>query len=101
VLHALQNKNKKVGIQTTDLNRTHRERLMKNGFLKEVTKGWYIATNPTEKVGGSSSWYTSYWKFCGQYLNEKYNNDYCISAEQAVLIHSGNTNIPVQLVVGL
>ncbi len=99
VLHALQNKNKKVGIQTTDLNRTHRERLMKNGFLKEVTKGWYIATNPTEKVGDSSSWYTSYWKFCGQYLNEKYNNDYCISAEQSVLIHSGNMNIPVQLVV--
>ncbi len=99
VLHELQNKNSKVGIQTSDFNRTHRERLIKNGFLKEVTKGWYIATNPTEKVGDSTSWYTSYWKFCEQYLNEKYKNDYCISAEQSLLIHAGNTNIPVQLVV--
>tara|TARA_R110000868_G_scaffold184479_6_gene426108 strand:- start:3895 stop:5445 length:1551 start_codon:yes stop_codon:yes gene_type:complete len=99
VLHELQSKNNKVGIQTSDLNRTHRERLIKNGFIKEVTKGWYIATNPTEKVGDSTSWYTSYWKFCGQYLKAKYKNDYCISAEQSLLIHSGNTTIPAQLVV--
>ena len=31
-------------IKSTTLSRTHRVRLLNNGFLKEVTKGWYIAT---------------------------------------------------------
>lgn len=99
VLHELQKKNDLVAIRTSDLNRTHRERLVKNGFLKEVTKGWYIGTNPMEKSGESTSWYTSYWKFCAQYLKQKYGEDYCISAEQSLLVNSGNKNIPPQLVV--
>ncbi len=33
-----------VGIHTDDIpNVRHRQLLVKNGFLREVTKGWYIA----------------------------------------------------------
>jgi hypothetical protein len=32
-----------VAIRAADLSRAHRERLLKNGFLQEVMKGWYIA----------------------------------------------------------
>ena len=28
-----------------DLSRTHRERLLRNGFLREVMKGWLISTH--------------------------------------------------------
>lgn len=98
-LHEMQHKDGLIAIQTSDINRTHRERLLKNGFLKEVTKGWYITTNPVENTGDSTSWYTSYWQFCEQYLTEKYKKEYCISAEQSILRHAGNNNIPVQLVV--
>ena len=31
-----------VAIQTKNITRTHRERLVKSGFIKEVMKGWYI-----------------------------------------------------------
>src|SRR5260370_1430896 len=42
VLHKLQNANGAAAIRARDLTRTHRERLLKNGFLQEVMKGWYI-----------------------------------------------------------
>ncbi len=31
-----------IALRATDLTRTHRVRLIKNGFLQEVMKGWYI-----------------------------------------------------------
>jgi len=31
-----------IAIRSKDMSRTHRERLLKAGFLKEVMKGWYI-----------------------------------------------------------
>ncbi len=46
-------------IKSTALSRVHRERLAKNGFIKEVTKGWYIATPSDEQQGDSTSWYAS------------------------------------------
>ena len=55
ILRNLQDKKGIVAIKTSEINRTHRERLSKNGFLQEVAKGWYLAANPNEQVGDSSS----------------------------------------------
>jgi fido (protein-threonine AMPylation protein) len=98
-LNALTSAKGVVGIRTSDLSRVHRERLLKNGFIKEVTKGWYIPANPDERPGDSTSWYISYWKFCAEYLKDKYGEEYCLSAEQSLLMHAGNTTIPHQLIV--
>ena len=38
-------------IRARDLPRTHRERLLANGFLQEVIKGWYIPSRPDEVEG--------------------------------------------------
>jgi hypothetical protein len=40
-------------LRARDLTRTHRERLLANGFLQEVIKGWYIPSRPVppEEVG--------------------------------------------------
>jgi len=40
-LRALQDRSI-VAVRSRNLARTYRERLVKNGFLKEVMKGWYI-----------------------------------------------------------
>lgn len=37
-----------VAHHTKEISQLHRERLMKNGFLKQVAKGWYFATNPSD-----------------------------------------------------
>lgn len=88
-----------VAIRARDLTRTHRERLIKNGFLKVVMKGWYIPSAPDEAEGDSTSWYASYWTFCAAYLNERFDNDWCLSPEQSLSLHAGNWTVPVQLLV--
>ena len=53
-----------VAVRSGDLTRTHQERLLKNGLLLEVMKGWYISANPDAAAGGeSTSWVASFWAF--------------------------------------
>lgn len=88
-----------VAIQTKKMTRTHRERLVKSGFIKEVMKGWYISARPEESTGESTAWYASFWSFCGDYLKSRFGNLWCLSPEQSLRIHSGNWNVPNQLLV--
>ena len=86
-------------VRSSDLTRTHRERLIKHGFLQEVMKGWYIPSRPNEKAGESTAWYASYWSFCTSYLTSRFGDSWCLSPEQSILLHTGNTHIPKQLLV--
>ena len=88
-----------VAIRSSDLSRTHRERLVKNGFLKQVIKGWYIPSRPDEAPGDSTAWYASFWDFCVAYLSERFGKDWCLSPEQSLSLHAGNRTVPVQLLV--
>ena len=88
-----------IAIRSKDMSRTHRERLLKAGFLKEVMKGWYIPSRPDENAGESTAWYTSFWGFCAQYLSDRFGTDWSLSPEQSLIIHAGNTTVPAQLLV--
>ena len=88
-----------IALRSKDISRTHRERLLKAGFLKEVMKGWYIPSRPDENAGESTAWYTSFWGFCAQYLSDRFGNDWSLSPEQSLMIHAGNTTVPAQLLV--
>jgi len=88
-----------VAIKASDLTRVHRERLLKNGFIKEVVRGWYISVPHDEVIGDSTSWFTSFWQFCSRYLTDRYGEDYCVSAEQSLAFHAGNTTVPSQLII--
>ncbi len=98
VLKKLQDKGV-VAIHTKAMTRTHRERLVSNGFVKEVMKGWYIPARPDEPNGESTAWYASFWDFCADYLKSKFGEEWCLSPEQSLIIHSGNWNVPGQLLV--
>ena len=88
-----------VAIRSSDLKRTDRERLVKNGFLQPVMKGWYIPSRPGEVAGESTAWYASFWNFFASYLNERFGTDWCLSPEQSLLLHTGNRSVPRQLLV--
>jgi len=88
-----------VAIRTASLSRTNRERLMENGYIREVYKGWYMATSPGEQAGSSGAWFSAYWPFCAQVLEDMYEKNWCISPEQSLLIHAGNWTIQPQLIV--
>jgi len=86
-----------VAIRSRDLSRTHRERLLKNGFLQEVMKGWYIPTDSRGEPGDSTPWYASFWDFTAAYLHERFGNDWCLAPEQSLTLHAGNWTVPTML----
>ena len=88
-----------VAIRSRDLSRTHRERLVKNGFIQEVIKGWYIPSRPDETTGESTSWYASFWDFCASYMTSRFGEDWCLSPEQSLALHTGNMTVPKRLLV--
>jgi hypothetical protein len=98
ILYELQNQGT-VAIRSRDLSRTHRERLVQNGFLKEVMKGWYIPAHPEETAGESTAWYTSFWSFCGDYLESRFGKEWSLSPEQSLMLHIENRTVPRQLLV--
>lgn len=98
-LQKLQYNSDVIIIKTDDLTTPHKKLLKDNGFIKEVIKGWYISTRPDEREGDTTSWYMSFWKFISVYVNSRFGNDWCLSAVQSLLLHSGNTIIPTQLLV--
>jgi hypothetical protein len=97
-LKALQDKGI-IAIKAKDLSRTHRERLLENGFIQEVMKGWYTPARPDVRAGDTTAWYASFWDFCAAYLRERFGEDWCLSPEQSMSLHSGNRAVPQQLLV--
>ena len=99
VLAKLQMADGAVAIRARDISRTHRERLLAQGFLQPVLKGWLIPSRPDEVKGESTAWYASYWQFCAVYLRERLGTQWCLSPEQSLSIHAGSWTVPRQLMV--
>ena len=59
VLRELQKDGRRV-FRSAEIGRVHRERLVQNGFLSEVIKGWLISTGPHSKEGDTTPWYASF-----------------------------------------
>jgi hypothetical protein len=98
VLKALQRGGRRV-FRSDDLGRIHRERLVANGFLQEVMKGWLISSSPSAREGESTPWYASFWEFCARYSNHRFGEEWHLSPEQSLLLHGERTVIPDQVVV--
>jgi hypothetical protein len=97
-LHALQAE-QRIAIRSRNLSRTHRERLLRSGFLQEVIKGWYVPALPDETQGESTAWYASFWQFCAAYLESLKGSDWSLSPEQSIALHAENWTVPKQLLV--
>ena len=98
VLQGLQSDGRRV-FESNELSRVHRERLLKNGFLQEVMKGWLISSGPGVGEGDSTPWYASFWEFCARYCDARFKSAWHLSPEQSLLLHAENTVIPAQVVV--
>jgi fido (protein-threonine AMPylation protein) len=97
-LRALQTKGRRV-FRSKELTRTHRERLLRNGFLREVVKGWLMSSSPNARAGDGTPWYASFWEFCARYFKERFGEAWHLSPEQSLLLHAENSVIPTQIVV--
>ena len=97
-LEKLQQDGRRV-IRSGELTRVHRERLLKNGFLREVMKGWLISTGPNVEPGDTTPWFASFWEFCAAYCTVRFGQDWHLSPEQSLLLYAENTVIPKQVIV--
>ena len=97
-LRELQKDGRRV-FQSSELSRVHRDRLLKQGFMQAVMKGWLISANPGVRPGDSTPWFASFWEFCALYCNERFGKDWHLSPEQSLLLHAENTIIPTQVII--
>jgi len=86
-------------IRSDSMKRLDRERLLKAGCLQQIISGWYLLTSPTVMQGESTAWFASFWDFIQQYLDERFGENYCLSAESSLDILTVNNVIPRQVVI--
>jgi hypothetical protein len=98
-LQKLQNENGLAIVRSSDISRVHLGRLLNNGFLQEVMKGWYISSRPDSAPGDTTNWYTSFWHFVSAYANSRFGTDWCLSPDQSLSFYSGNITVPLQIII--
>ncbi len=98
-LQKIQDRENSTVIKSNEISPTHLKRLVKNSFLMPVINGWYIISNPALMQGDTTVWYASYWHFIVKYASQRYENNWCLSAEQSLSIYSGSTTVPSQIVI--
>lgn len=86
-------------IRSTEISRADRELLLRNHWLQEIIKGWYLLTRPDLASGDTAAWYANFWDFLRIYLHERYGKDYCLSAETSLELQIGESLIPQQVIV--
>jgi fido (protein-threonine AMPylation protein) len=97
-LQTLQKRGRRV-FKSDELSRVNRERLLQNGFIQEVIKGWLISSTPNARTGDTTPWYASFWEFCARYCQVRFAEEWHLSPEQSLLLHAENTVIPSQTVI--
>ncbi|MDD2273778.1 MAG: Fic family protein [Desulfuromonadaceae bacterium] len=91
--------NGKTAIKSGDLTRLQRESLVKNGFLRSIVKGWYMPCRPGEDTGDSTPWYAAMRDFIQGYCTERFGDQWHVSAEYSLFLHTGKTITPQQVVI--
>jgi len=99
VLKQLQNKNGLAVVKSSEISRTHLERLLNHGFLQEVMKGWYISSRPDSMPGDTTNWYTSYWYFISEYATMRFGKEWSLSADLSLSFYSGSRIAPAQIIL--
>ena len=49
--------------RSSQFPREHRERLIRNGHLRPVIKGWLMLSRPDAPPHDTTAWHASFWEF--------------------------------------
>ena len=85
--------------RTDEIRRDHRERLVRNGFLQSIIRGWWMLSNPVAAPQDSTLWYGSFWAFCAKYCSHRFGEHWHLSPELSLLLHAEDSAVPQQVVV--
>jgi hypothetical protein len=98
VLERVKHSSSKGIVVSADISRSDREFLQERGYLKDIVKGWYYLTKPSDEAGASTAWYGHLWSFFAVYLQKRFGDDYCLSALSSLDVHLGVNRVPGQVV---
>jgi fido (protein-threonine AMPylation protein) len=84
---------------SAEFPRLTRERLVRQGFLQPVVRGWLISSKPGVTPGDSTPWYACFWEFCARYCDARFGDKWHLSPEQSLLLHGENSSVPGQVIV--
>lgn len=86
-------------LKSDALARGDRELLLTTGWLEEIIRGWYMLVRPDMATGDTAAWYANFWDFIHLYLQDRFGERYCLSAESSLDLHTEKSTVPKQLVV--
>ncbi len=86
-------------VNTNDILRNDRQLLLKTGWLQEIIRGWYMLTRPDIATGDTAAWDANFWDFVKIYLEDRFGDEYCLSAESSLDLHVENPSTPKQVIV--
>jgi len=98
ILEELQEDGRRI-FQSSDLSRTHRDRLKRAGFVAPVIKGWWMVADPAAGPEATAAWYALFWEFCARYSSSRFGEAWHLSPEISLLIHAEATDVPRQVVI--
>jgi len=84
---------------SSQLSRTHRDRLKAAGFVIPIIRGWWMATDPAARPGDTTAWFASFWEFCRRYCISRFGERWHLSPELSLLRHAEATDVPRQVVI--
>lgn len=86
-------------VKGAELSQKDRELLLRVGYLREMIKGWYFISDPSSDDGDTTPFFANYWEYISRYLKERFDDNYCLSAEHSLLLQAENNVIPKQISV--
>lgn len=86
-------------IYSSQLERKDRELLQRMGWLERLIRGWYLLVRPDIASGDTTPWFSNFWDFLRLYLSRRYGDNYILSAESSLILHTESSLIPQQVVV--
>src|SRR3546814_19668583 len=58
-----------------------------------------MSSDPAADPGDTTPWFSSFWEFCAAYCDERFGDDWHLSADHSLMLHAGNTAVPRQILV--
>jgi hypothetical protein len=98
VLQAHQQQGKTI-LRSSDFEAAARRVLANAGFLRQVTRGWYLVTRPGEGPGNTTPWYAARQDFLAAYCTERFADDWHLDAGASLQVHAAATHLNKQVIV--
>lgn len=86
-------------LRSADLSRTHLERLLHNGYLRQIMPGWVMLVDPSARTGDSTPFFANFWRFVSLYCEDRFGTQWTADAQTSLRLIAGDNTVPRQVIV--